>query len=171
MQRPCNATIAAALDRIAELLERDGVEPTPVAAYRRAARTIAQCARPASELIDEDGVEALHRLGIGYLIGGLITDWLRSGELPLLERLERKHSPETALRCVPGIGPRLAREVCELGITSVDALALAARNGHLDGVCGFGPRRLALIKGLKTKPRFPHQPSHGGPVQLDLIAG
>ncbi len=169
MTPPRNPTIAAALDRIAELLERDGVEPTPVAAYRRAARIIAAEPRPVAELVEEDGVEALHGLGIGYLISGLVTDWIRSGELPLLERLERRHDPEACLTRVPGIGPRLAREVKQLGITSVDALHDAAREGRLASVCGFGPKRIALIRAT-LRSRRERRPA-AAPIQLDLIAG
>ena len=167
MSAPTNHTIAAALERIAELLELDGVEPTPVAAYRRAAQAIAAAPRPAVELVNEDGVEALHALGIGYLISGLVTDWIRSGELPLLDRLERRHDPEARLRRVPGIGPKLAHEVRELGIDSVDALARAAESGRLNDVCGFGPKRIALIRA--TLPRRERRVEQ--PVQLDLLAG
>jgi len=166
---PRNPTIAAALERIAELLERDGIDPTPVAAYRRAARIIAGEPRPVAALVEQDGVEALHTLGIGYLISGLVTDWVRSGELPLLERLERRHDPARCLTRVPGIGPRLANEVKELGIASADALGEAARDGRLAGVCGFGPKRIALLRAtLRARPT-PARPE--APVQLDLIAG
>jgi DNA polymerase (family 10) len=165
MNVPSNATIAAGLERIAELLELEGVEATPVAAYRRAGQTIAAEPRPMTELIDADGVDALHALGIGWWISGLVTDWIRSGELPLLQRLERRHDPETRLRRVPGIGPKLAHEVRELGINSVDALATAARSGRLQGVCGFGPKRIALIKAtLRGRPLE-------SPVQLELLSG
>ncbi|MBL8950588.1 MAG: hypothetical protein JNK82_07425 [Myxococcaceae bacterium] len=169
MSSPSNSTVAAALERIAELLERDGVEPTPVAAYRRAARLIAAEPQPVALRVDTDGVEGLHALGIGYLISGLITDWVRSGELPLLERLERRHDPEARLRTVPGIGPRLAHEVNALGITSVDALAEAASEGRLENVCGFGPKRIALLRTLRRSSRPPQRAE--APVQLDLIAG
>ena len=164
-----NATIAAALERIADLLELEGLQPTPISAYRRAAGIIAAAPRPAAELVEEDGVEALHELGIGYLISGLVTDWIRSGELPLLERLERKHDPEAALRRLPGIGPKLAHEVHELGIDSVDALARAAETGRLETVCGFGPKRIALIRATVPR-RARRAASNGDPVQLDLLA-
>lgn len=169
MSAPTNHTIAAALERIAELLELDGAEATPVAAYRRAAAAIAAAPRPAYELVAEDGVEALHELGIGYLISGLVTDWIRSGELPLLERLERKHDPEARLRRIPGIGPKLAHEVRELGIESVDQLVQAAESGRLQNVCGFGPKRIALIRATRVS-RPPRRRNTEAPIQLDLLA-
>ncbi len=165
MTAPDNLTIAAALERIALLLERDGVEATPVAAYRRAAGLIRLAVRPVHELIEEDGVEALHHLGIGYLISGMVTDWVRSGQLPLLERLERRVGPEACLQRVPGIGKKLAREVRELGIEDVGELASAAADGRLEQVCGFGPKRIALLKRVLPRPC-----RQAEPVQLDLIA-
>jgi DNA polymerase (family 10) len=165
---PSNLVIANGLDRIAALLERDGAEPTTAAAYRHAAHAIACCPRPASALVEDDGVEGLHELGIGYLISGLIADWVRSGDRPaLLQRLERKHDPEARLQRVPGIGKKLAHEVHELGIESVDALAAAARSGQLRQVCGFGPKRIALIRATVAS-RPSQRPE--APVQLDLIS-
>lgn len=163
---PTNPTIASALERIADLLELDGVEAAPVAAYRRAASAIAASPEPVGELIEADGVDALHALGIGWWISGLVTDWIRSGELPLLERLERRHDPVASLQRVPGIGKKLAHEVRELGIDTVDKLANAARTGSLQGVCGFGPKRIALLRAtLRTRTRQPERP-----VQLDLLS-
>lgn len=168
MNPPDNDTIVAALERIATLLEHDDVAPDVIAAYRRAAHTIGALDEAVNERVDEDGVDALHALGIGWWISGLITDWVRSGELPLLERLERRHDPEAHLRTVPGIGPKLAREIHDLGIDSVDALGSAARSGKLQGVCGFGPRRIALLKA--TLPTRPQAERANRPVQLDLLS-
>jgi DNA polymerase (family 10) len=159
-----NDTIASALERISTLLEHEGVEATPVAAYRRAGRLIASRPQPITELIEADGVDALHDLGIGWWISGLVTDWVRSGQFPLLERLERRHDPEARLQRVPGIGKKLAHEVHELGIDSVEALGRAARTGQLREVCGFGPKRIALITHAVRERKA------DGPVQLDLLA-
>jgi DNA polymerase/3'-5' exonuclease PolX len=165
MVGPSNIVIASALRRIAALLEHDGAEPTTASAYRHAAELVDGSPRPAAELIEDDGVEGLHQLGIGYLISGMITDWIRTGARPpLLERLERKHDPELRLQRVPGIGKKLAHEVVELGIESPAALARAARSGLLRQVCGFGPRRVALIAATHASE------STDAPVQLDLIA-
>ena len=164
MNAPSNRTIATALERIAELLELEGVEASPVAAYRRAGQAIASSPSPVSQLIEADGVDALHALGIGWWISGLVTDWIRSGELPLLERLERRHDPEASLRRVPGIGPKLAHECRELGIDSVDELAAAAKTGRLQGVCGFGPKRIALLRATLRPQRARSQA-----IQLDLL--
>lgn len=161
-----NHTIAAALDRIAELLDLEAEDAEVTAAYRRAAKLIRLALRPVRLMVEDDGLEALHALGLGWVLAGLVTDWLRTGQLPLLERLERKHAPEHRLQCVPGIGPRLAHEVhTTLGVESPDELATAAQAGRLSNVCGFGPRRVALVKAMLARPRRPLR----RPVQLELI--
>ena len=161
---PTNSTIAAALERIATLLAREGKEPTTVSAYRHASRAVAGSLRPAAELVEEDGVEGLHELGIGYLISGHIVDWVRSGTLALLDQLEQRHDPSLELQRVPGIGPKLALEVRELGIQSVEELAAAASSGGLSRLCGFGPKRIAAIRALRRSREVEQ------PVQLDLLA-
>ena len=160
---PINPTIAAALERIATLLEREGKEPTSVSAWRHASRAVARSARSAVELVADGGVEALHELGIGYLISGCNADWVRYGTLPLLAQLERRRALE--LQRVPGIGPKLASEVRDLGIHTVEQLAEAASSGQLKRLCGFGPKRIAAIRALSNGSREVSRP-----VQLDLIA-
>jgi DNA polymerase (family 10) len=161
---PTNSTIVAGLERIATLLEREGKEPTTIAAYRHASRAIAGAMRPAVELIEEGGVEAIHELGIGYLVGGRIVDWVRCGSLPLLDHLEERHNPAVELQRIPGIGPKLALEVRGLGIDSLEQLAEAACNGLLKRVCGFGPKRIAAIRSLCGSRE------RSQPVQLELLA-
>jgi DNA polymerase/3'-5' exonuclease PolX len=161
-----NDTIARGLERIADLLALDGVPHERLVAHREAARLLRHCARRVVDLVEEDGVEGLHELGIGYLLCGLITDWIRTGKLPLLEQLEARHLPETQLRRVPGIGPGLARTLHAVGVDSLDALGTAAEDGRLSGVCGFGPRRVELVLGALASllPRRGRQ----RPVQLTL---
>jgi DNA polymerase (family 10) len=160
-----NDAIAQGLDRIADLLALDGVPHERLFSHRDAARRVRHSARPVAEVVQEDGVEGLHLLGIGYLLCGLITDWVRTGKLPLLEQLESRHLPEHQLRRVPGIGPGLARTLHAVGVDSLDALGDAAEDGRLAHVCGFGPRRVELVLGALAAlaPRRRHRP-----VQLTL---
>jgi DNA polymerase (family 10) len=160
-----NPTIASGLERIADLLALDGVPHERLFAHREAARTIRLSARKVTDVVAEDGVEGLHALGIGYLLCGLITDWIRTGKLPLLEQLEARHLPEQQLRKVPGIGPGLARTLHAVGVDSLDALGNAAEDGRLSNVCGFGPRRVELVLGALAS----LMPTRGRrPIQLTL---
>ena len=144
-----NASVAEAVERVAQLLETEGNAIERVRPWRRAACAIRASARPVAKVVEDDGVEGVHRLGIDYRVGGLVIDLLRTGRLPLLDRLEARSACGSVLQRVPGIGPKLARELREvLGVQSLDGLARAARDGKLSAVGGFGPRRTGLVASM-----------------------
>ena len=164
-----NDEVVAALERIATLLEFEGGTADVAEAFRRAGRAVRACGRNLATVVEEDGVEGVHQLGIGYHLSGLLTDWQRTGRLPLLERLEARHAPERRLTRVPGIGPRLAREVHHaLGVDDLESLEAVTRDGRLAAVCGFGPRRVRLVQcALASMLPRRRRPPKG--TQLDLL--
>lgn len=145
---PDNQEVAANLERIAELLESQGANPHRVRAYRSAAHTIREYHRPLSDLIKEKGSDALQELpGIGKGLAGTISEFIRSGRLPLLERLQGEVSPEAVFASIPGIGEELAHRIHEqLEIETLEELELAAHDGRLAQVEGFGDRRLEALR-------------------------
>lgn len=165
-----NASVAAAAERVAELLETESGAIERVRLWRRAASAIRTSGRPIADVVSEQGIEGVHQLGIDYLVGGLVTDLVRTGRLPLLDRLEGRSACGNVFQRVPGIGPKLARELRQvLGVDSLEGLARAAQDGTLSGICGFGPRRTRLLASLATGPQkreCPDQPA----AQLDLWA-
>ncbi len=169
-QRPIdNASVAAAADRVAALLEAERGASDRIHLWRRAARAIRTSARPIAEVVGEQGIEGVHQLGIDYLIGGLVTDLVRTGTLPLLDKLEGRSACGNVFQRVPGIGPKLARELRQvLGVESLEGLARAAQEGALSEICGFGPRRTRLLASLATaqKRECPERAT----AQLDLWA-
>lgn len=142
-----NADLAQRLDRIADRLAAQGANPFRVGAYRRAADTVRGSERALADVFQDDGVEGLIALpGIGRSIASLVREYVRSGRISLLERLEGEVSAETLLTTIPGLGPELARRAHdELGIDSLEALEVACWNGSLASLRGFGPRRVAAI--------------------------
>src|SRR5690606_38388592 len=55
--------------------------------------------------------------------------------------------PVSSFRTIPGIGPDLARRIYDhLGVESLEALEMAAHDGRLATVPGFGPRRLKAVR-------------------------
>jgi DNA polymerase (family 10) len=137
-----NGEIAHGLERIAALLEHDG----PKVALRRAAALIRGCERALAPEIQDEGVEAVHALGINYELCGVVTDWVRSGRLRWLEQLEARR--RDAVARVPGIGPKLATELRDaLGIVDLEGLTQAVLDGRLGQMLGFGPKRLKLVTG------------------------
>ncbi len=146
-ESPNNEALATGLEEIARLLPQEARNHDRRRSLKRAAELLRTCQGAVHQLVEDHGVEGVHLLGIGYEISGIITDWVRSGRSPMLERLKAQRHEE--LVQLPSIGPRLARELRDvLGVVDLDSLATVAREGRLSGVCGFGPKRIKLVAGL-----------------------
>ena len=145
---PDNAWLATKLDEVAELLEVQEANPFRVRAYRRAADALRREPRPASALLATDGPAALRALdGVGESLARAIEALVRTGRMPLLERLRSGSGPEDALATVAGIGPALAHRIHEeLGVDSLYALEAAAHDGRLSHVPGMGPARVRAVR-------------------------
>lgn len=143
-----NTDIAAALERVADLLATQEGNPFRVRAYANAAQTLRVLGQPVQILLKDGGIEALQALpGIGQGIAGTIERLLRTGRFPLLDRLEGEVCPEALFTTVPGIGDQLAERIHEvLDIGTLEELEVAAHDGRLDHVPGFGPRRVRAVR-------------------------
>ncbi len=139
-----NAEIADALARIADLLEAQGADSFRVRAYRRGAERVRSTQEPAARIYARGGAAALDALPeIGKTLASVIAELVRTGRSSLLERLAGQVSPEDRFTTVAGIGEELAKRLhAELGIESLEDLELAAHDGRLARVPGFGPRRV-----------------------------
>lgn len=146
--RHANDAIATRLEEVAELLDAQQANRFRVEAYRRGAATLRQLQRPAAELVEQGGAAALEQLpGIGRSLAQAIEVLVRSGRLPLLDRLRGESDPVTLLATVPGIGPVLANRLHEaLGIETLQELELAAHDGRLERLSGFGRARLTGVR-------------------------
>jgi len=158
--RPTNSEIAARLKKIADLLEAQDANPFRVGAYLSAARELRERREPVARLLAREGREGLVRLPhVGQSLAALIAEYVRTGRIGLLERLEGHVSPESVLARAPGIGEVLAERVHDrLGIETLEDLELAAWDGRLDTVPGFGERRLHAVRaglaGMLTRRRL-----------------
>jgi len=170
MRNTDNSKVADTADRVASLLDAEGSSVDKSRLWRRAAQAIRNSPRALADVIEAEGIEGVHQLGIDYVVGGLLKDLLRTGRLTLLERLETRSACGTVLQRVPGIGPKLARELREvLGVDSLEGLARAAQDGALSSVCGFGPRRTRLIASvLASAAQKKASNDHPPEGQLDL---
>lgn len=177
-QLPSNAEIAATLERIAALLEQQQANPYRIQAYRTAAGSIRTESRSVAELALQEGPEGLEQLyGVGPRISRHIDTLVHSGRIPLLEQLEGEINPEGLLTSVPGIGPKSAQEIYQsLGVNSLEDLELAAHDGRLEQLPGFGPRRIAglrhtlgnMLSRRRGRPRAAPAPQERPPVPLLL---
>jgi putative hydrolase len=176
-----NATIAERLREIADLLEEQGANRFRVGAYRRAAETLASHPEEASVILARGGREALVQLPhIGSGLAATIEGLVRSGRSGMLDRLRGETDPETLFQSLPGIGPKLAERIHDtLHIDSLEALELAAHDGRLDKVPGFGEDRIETIRavladrlgggGPRTLPPNAERPSIESVLEIDRL--
>jgi hypothetical protein len=146
--RPRNEEIAATLERVADLLEVQRASGWRVRAYRNAAASVRAAPEPLFRVAEREGSAGLERLpAVGRSIAALIRELALTGRLGLLDRLEGQVSPEDLFTSVPGIGEELAQRIHrELGIETLEELELAAHDGRLSGIRGFGPRRIQALR-------------------------
>jgi hypothetical protein len=143
-----NDEIADRLDEIAELLAAQDANPFRVRAYHVASQRLRSLDEPVAAILEREGTEGLERLpGIGPSLARTIEQLALTGRLGLLERLRGGGRVEQVFASVPGIGPELARRVHdELGIETLADLELAAHDGRLETVAGFGERRVRGVR-------------------------
>jgi putative hydrolase len=149
-----NAHIAELLRETAALLQAQGEDnPFRIAAYRRAADTVARCPTTMQTLFDEQGLAGLDALpGVGPGIASAIAEILRTGHWTRLDRLRGAAGPEAVFRTIPGVGPQLALQLHdELGVETLEALESAAYDGRLEALPNIGARRAAAMRAALTQ--------------------
>ena len=132
-----NSEVADLLDRLGDLVEANGEDRFKVIAYHRAATSIRNMDDDVEQMWKEKKLEDIQYVGKG--IARKIDEYLGTGKLQLLDRMQEKTPPGVPLLMkVQGIGPRTAYHLShELGITSVEELKKALDSGRLDAE--FGP--------------------------------
>jgi hypothetical protein len=145
---PVNLQVAERFAEISRLLEAQSANAFRVAAYRHAAAVLRGLERSVDEIVQSEGLEGLQKLpGIGNTLARFIHQAVTTGRLPILDRLRGESDPITLLRTVPGIGKVSAERIHDqLGIETLEELELAAHDGRLARVMGFGEKRLAAIR-------------------------
>jgi DNA polymerase (family X) len=143
-----NAEFAARLDEVARVLEEHGANPFRVNAYRRAANVLRGLPESVADIANQQCVEGLDALpGIGPSLARTIRELVRTGRVPMLDRLRGESDPVELLMTVPGIGRITAERLHhDLGIDTLEDLEIAAHDGRLASVEGFGAKRLAAIR-------------------------
>ena len=130
--------VADALDEIGLLLELRGDNPFKSRAYVSGARIVRGLDVDLHELIRTRRLAQIK--GIGPALADKIATLATTGKLPYLETL-RTQVPAGLLDWlrVPGLGPKKARALhVTLGISTLDELDAAAREGRLRDLDGFG---------------------------------
>ena len=148
-----NREVAEIFAAMADILAIQGEGYHRIMAYRRAAGNVAALGRPLEEVWRAGELEMIP--GIGKTLAAKIDELMRTGRLRAYEKLQAQ-VPAGVIEMlqVPDIGPKRAALFWqELGITSVEALEQAAREGHLRTLPGMGAKSeekvLAGIEALK----------------------
>src|SRR4029453_4495075 len=148
-----NGEIAEAFEELASLYELDGAVVYRVVAYRNAAKAIREAGVSVEELAKQG--RAAELAGVGKTIAEKIDALLETGSIPSADKLKQRIPPGLVeVTRIPGLGPKRARLLHEeLGIESIEDLRLAADQGRLKDVRGFGAKaeesvRQALAAGV-----------------------
>ena len=150
-----NQEIADIFTAMADMLDIQGEGYHRIMAYRRAAENVAALGQPIEEVWQAGELEAIP--GIGKTLAAKIDEWLRTGHLQAYEKLQAEvPAGVVEMLQVPDVGPKKAALFWkELGITTVEALEVAAREERLRALPGMAAKSeqkvLAGIEALKRR--------------------
>ena len=149
-----NRQLAEAFSMIADLLEIKGEIVYKTIAYRKAADSLLNLSREASEYWKEGKLQDIP--GVGKAIAEKIDELLSTGQLGFLEKLKKEVPPGLVEWLpIPGLGPKKAALIWKtLNITSFAQLEKAAREGKLRELPGMGAKsEAAIIEGIESLSR------------------
>ncbi|MCI4347588.1 MAG: helix-hairpin-helix domain-containing protein, partial [Thermoplasmata archaeon] len=140
-----NSEVAQIFYAIADLLDLQSERFKPDA-YRRAARSIESLGEDLRKVAQRGGLDQIP--GVGEALREKILEYLRDGRISYYEKLQQTFPPGVLeLMRTPGLGPKtIGRFYLELQIDSPAALAQAIDQGRLEGLSGFGPRKIEKLR-------------------------
>lgn len=147
--------IVRRLRETARLLELAGESPFRARAYENAARTLEDAPESPEELLESGRLAELP--GIGPGLASAVAELVTSGRLSLAEELEEQ-IPRGLLELyeLSGLGSKRIRKLREtLGVTDLQSLEAACRDGRVAPLPGFGPRlQEALLAAIAQHQRY-----------------
>jgi DNA polymerase (family 10) len=135
-----NSEVATVLKEIGLLLQVEGKDKFKFLAYLRGVRSINSLGEDITSVKERGELTKIP--GIGKGLAEVITDYLETGEVPLLRELRTRVPVKVLdLDAIPGVGPKTIKLVYEkLGITDLEGLERAALEGKLSGLPGLGKK-------------------------------
>ena len=166
-QTPTNHWVAEHLVDAANILRQKGANPYRIRAYRSAADTIENLDTDIVELIEKDDVNGLINLPfVGKNIAYAIYELVATGTWKFLESLRSSLKPPDVFKLIPGVGPKLAKEIhSSLQVDTLEELEIAANEGKLAKLPGIGERRERMI--TETLFSILHDTQRIHPIQRD----
>ena len=143
-----NHVIANHLLEAANILRQKGGNQYRIKAYRSAANTIENLDKDIVDVIEKDDVDGLIKLPyIGKNIAYAIYELVATGKWNFLESLRSSLKPPNVFTLIPGVGPKLAKQIYStLKVKTLEELEHAANAGKLIRISGIGERRQRMIK-------------------------
>ena len=140
-----NQEVSEIFAAMADILAIQGENYHRIMAYRRAAENVATLGRPLEEVWQAGELETIS--GVGKTLAAKIDELMSTGRSRAYDKLQAQvPAGVVALLWVPDVGPRKAALFWkELGITSIEALEKAARQGRLRGLKGMGAKSEAQV--------------------------
>jgi len=140
-----NTEVAQIFYAIADLLDLQSERFKPDA-YRRAARSIESLGEDLRKVAQRGGLDQIP--GVGEALREKILEYLKDGKIAYYEKLKATFPPGVlALMRIPGLGPKTTgRFYAQLHIDSPEALATAIDAGRLEGLAGFGPKKIQNLR-------------------------
>ena len=144
--------VAEILVEIGILLELKGENPFKTRAYSNAARTIESLNEPLEKLIAEERLGEIK--GIGEALQKKITELVTTGRLAYYEELKASIPPGLlAMLEIPGVGPKKIKALHDkLGITTIEQLEQACKDGKVAELAGFGDKtQTNILEGINRR--------------------
>ena len=137
--------VAEILVEIGVLLELKGENPFKTRAYSNGARALENLHEPLEKLIAENRLGEVK--GIGEALQKKITELVTTGRLGYYEELKASlPSGLLAMLEIPGLGPKKIKVLHDkLGITTIEMLEQACKEGKVAELAGFGEKTQANI--------------------------
>jgi len=130
---------------IGVLLELKGENPFKTRAYTNAARALENVAEPLQTLVQEGRLAEID--GVGDGIQKKIAELVTTGRLAYYEELKASiPAGLLAILEIPGLGPKKIKALHDkLGITTIEQLEEACKDGRVAELPGFGKKTAANI--------------------------
>src|SRR5215210_5659461 len=139
-----NLAIARVLGEIGDLLEIKGENPFKIRAYRNAADSIVHLTESIAALSPQDRLAVP---GIGRDLAAKIAELVDSGSCRYHQELLEEFPPTILdLLHLQGVGPKtVALLFTQAGISTLDELEAACKDGRLRALKGMGKKKEELI--------------------------
>ncbi len=144
--------VAQILVEIGTLLELKGENPFKTRAYLNVARTLESLSEPIEKMVGENRLGEIK--GIGDALQKKITELVSTGRLEYYEELKASlPAGLLVMLTVPGLGPKKVKALYEkLGITNLDELETACKEGKIAALDGFGEKtQQKIIEGIQFR--------------------